>query len=211
MCQELKGKKSKQEFIMDNHVHILIKEGEEDLRVSMKRIEVSYVYWYNWKYDRVGHLFQDRYKSEVVENDRYLLTVLRYIHQNPLMANIVSDVKDYKWSSYSEYIHEAITIESKFILDIFDKDIKKAKLLFEEFHKIKDDIKCLDIEENRRIKDSEAMEIIKGICNVSHCMDIQGFSKIKRDSCFKIIKEKGLSTRQISRLTGVSRNIILKA
>lgn len=50
----------------------------------MKRIVVSYVAWYNRKYNRVGHLYQDRFKSEAVENDEYLLTVLRYIHQNPL-------------------------------------------------------------------------------------------------------------------------------
>lgn len=53
-------------------------------RTAMKRIGVSYVYWYNWKYERCGHLFQDRYKSEPVEDNRYLLAVLRYIHQNPL-------------------------------------------------------------------------------------------------------------------------------
>ena len=70
--------------LMGNHVHILLKEGKEDLGVTMRRIGASYVYWYNWKYERVGHLFQDRYKSEVVETEKYLLAVLRYIHQNPL-------------------------------------------------------------------------------------------------------------------------------
>ena len=59
------------------------KEGKEDLGIVFRRIGASYVYWYNGKYSRTGHLFQDRYKSEVVENDEYFLTVLRYIHQNP--------------------------------------------------------------------------------------------------------------------------------
>ena len=50
---------------------------------AIKRIGASYVYWYNAKYERVGHLFQGRFRSESVEGDRYLLVVLRYIHQNP--------------------------------------------------------------------------------------------------------------------------------
>lgn len=87
---------------MGNHVHILIKEGKEDLGNVMRRIGASYVYWYNVKYDRVGHLFQDRFKSEAVEDNRYLLSVLRYIHQNPLKAGIVSDIREYKWSSYKQ-------------------------------------------------------------------------------------------------------------
>ena len=69
--------------LMGNHVHLLIKEGREALPHAMKRIGTSYVSWYNWQYNRKGHLFQDRYKSEPVEDDVYFLTVLRYIHQNP--------------------------------------------------------------------------------------------------------------------------------
>jgi len=76
--------------LMGNHVHLLIKEGREPISNFMKRIGTSYVSWYNWQYNRKGHLFQDRYKSQPVENDAYFLTVLRYIHQNPLKADLVN-------------------------------------------------------------------------------------------------------------------------
>src|SRR5690554_3854054 len=72
--------------LMSNHFHLLIKEGKEELAAVFRRIGAKYVYWYNLKYKRCGHLFQDRYRSEVVETQQYLLTVLRYIHQNPLKA-----------------------------------------------------------------------------------------------------------------------------
>jgi REP element-mobilizing transposase RayT len=72
--------------LMKNHVHLLIRIGQEDLQHFMRKVGAKYVYWYNWKYDRVGGLFQDRYKSEPVEDDGYFLTVLRYIHQNPVKA-----------------------------------------------------------------------------------------------------------------------------
>ena len=57
---------------MHNHCHLLLKVENEDLEQIFKRIGARYVYWYNVKYKRVGHLFQDRYKSETVENDRQL-------------------------------------------------------------------------------------------------------------------------------------------
>jgi len=199
--------------LMGNHVHILIKENQEELGNSMRRIGASYVYWYNWKYERTGHLFQDRYKSEVVENDRYLLTVLRYIHQNPLKAGIVKDINQYKWSSYSEYLNKSKNqiVDEDFILELFDRDKNKAKTAFKEFHKIEEDIECLEVNDKKRLKDKEAKEIIIKICNVEHCKDLQKFYGNERDDKLNILKEEGLSTRQIARLTGISRGVILKA
>ena len=61
--------------LMDNHVHLMLSEGVEDVAKIMKRIIVSYVYYFNKKYKRVGHLFQDRFKSEIVEDDNYVLAL----------------------------------------------------------------------------------------------------------------------------------------
>ena len=72
--------------LMSNHIHLLIKEGQEPIATTMKRIGVSYVSWFNRKYERCGHLFQDRFRSRPVESDEYFLTVLRYIHQNPVQS-----------------------------------------------------------------------------------------------------------------------------
>ncbi|MEN6325889.1 MAG: transposase [Syntrophomonas sp.] len=88
--------------LMTNHVHILVQEKEEEISRVMKRIGTSYAWWYNSKYDRVGHLFQDRYKSEGVDNDAYLLSVRRYIHKNPMMAGLAQEPEDYRWSSANE-------------------------------------------------------------------------------------------------------------
>ncbi|MEI2400828.1 transposase, partial [Paenibacillus phytohabitans] len=65
--------------LMSNHVHLLIKEGDESISATMKRIGVSYAGYYNWKYRTTGHLFQDRFRSENVEDQAYLKTVVRYI------------------------------------------------------------------------------------------------------------------------------------
>ncbi len=83
--------------------------------------------------------------------------------------------------------------------------------MFKDFHQKSSTDNCLDITENKRLKDEEVIEIIKMICNIPHCIDLQKLEKDDRDKYLKIIKEKGLSTRQLSRLTGISRHIILKA
>ena len=118
---------------MGNHVHILLKEGQENLTLVLKRIAGSYVYWYNWKYRRSGHLFQDRFKSEPVENDAYFLTVIRYIHQNPIKAGICKQVDGYKFSSYNEYVKRSHLVDTDFCLGIIDieqfiefNDMKRA-------------------------------------------------------------------------------------
>ncbi len=80
---------------MSNHVHLLLEVADEDLDMIMKRIGGSYVYWYNWKDSRKGHLFQGRFKSEPVEADPYFLAVLWYIHQNPVKAKIVENIDGY--------------------------------------------------------------------------------------------------------------------
>ena len=116
---------------MGNHVHLLIKEGKETLSNTMKRIGASYVYWYNWQYNRKGHLFQDRFKSEAVEDDAYFLMVLRYIHQNPLKAGLTNDIASYKWSSYKEYMTETKIVNVDFVLSLFDKEKDKAIEKFE--------------------------------------------------------------------------------
>lgn len=196
--------------LMGNHVHMLIKEEEEELGITMRRIGASYVYWYNWKYERTGHLFQDRFKSEAVEDDRYFLAVLRYIHQNPIKAGMVKYAADYPWSSYSEFEGESSNLDTDFVLGLFDNDREKAVEMFKNFHKqIKND-DCLDVDGYKRMKDDEAVEIIKRVCRVSHCQEVQRLEEEKRNQYLSLLKREGLSTRQIARLTGISRVIILK-
>ncbi len=90
--------------LMDNHVHLLINDNKNDISQIMKSINVSYVYYFNNFYGRVGHLFQDRFVSEVVADDRYLLAVSAYIHNNPVRAGIVKKPEEFQWSSMREYM-----------------------------------------------------------------------------------------------------------
>ena len=189
--------------LMGNHIHILLKEGKENLTLVLKRIAGSYVYWYNWKYRRCGHLFQDRFKSEPVEDDAYFLTVIRYIHQNPIKAGICKNIDGYKFSSYNEYINKPNLVNVDFCLGIIDKE------QFIEFNNEFNDDICLDIRDNDfRLTDDEALKIIWKICKCKSVSDFQKFDKIKRNYYIEKLYKHRLSIRQISRLTGLSRKIV---
>lgn len=198
--------------LMDNHIHLLIKEGKESIGNTMKRIGVSYVSWYNRKYDRAGHLFQDRFKSEVVETDEYLLTVLRYIHQNPVKAGKAKSVEIYKWSSYAEYIGKSKIIETSFILGVFAEGREKSIVHFQNYMNEYADANYIEINEAKRMTDDKVKKIIQKYAKVKMPTELQNMEKIKRDEIVRKIKEmNGISTRQIARLTGISQSVIAKA
>lgn len=191
--------------LMGNHIHILLKEGKESLSQTLKRIAGSYVYWYNWKYSRVGHLFQDRFKSEPVEDETYLLTVLRYIHQNPVKAGLCKNVEGYKFSSYNEYVNKPNIIDAKFCFSIIDKE------QFVEFNNQLNEDVCLELfDKNYRLTDDKAKETIRKISRCKNLTEFQSLDINKRDKFIKELKEKGLSIRQICRLTGVSFSVVRK-
>ncbi len=191
--------------LMSNHIHLLLRVEKEDLDLIIKRIAGSYVYWYNWKYKRNGHLFQDRFKSEPVEDDAYFLTVIRYIHQNPIKAGLSKTIDDYKFSSYNEYISNSNLVDTDFCLGIIDKE------QFIDFNMEETQDVCLEIEDNDfRLMDDEAREIIRKISKCRTATEFQNLSIDKRDKYLKILRNSGLSIRQISRLTGIGFNIVRK-
>ena len=188
--------------LMGNHIHILLKEGHENLTQVFKRIAGSYVYWYNWKYHRCGHLFQDRFKSEPVEDDSYLLTVLRYIHQNPVKAKLCQTAEEYADSSMNESLVYPQLVETEFVLSILPAD------QFIDFHRQENDDKCLEIDEQFRLTDEKAKALI---LKISKCRNVTDFLQLdikKRNLYIHKLHEKGLSIRQISRLTGVTKKTV---
>jgi len=192
--------------LMDNHIHLLIHESEE-IGVSIKRITVGYVLWHNNRYGRVGHLFQNRYLSEPVESEGYLVHVLRYIHQNPLKANMVKKPEDYPWSSYNDYISayqgDVINIDADMVMAYF-----KEKKDFEEFTNTQNDDKFVDFEPEDKFTDDVLGDIIKKKIG-------SGFLREKsigeRNRLIKdIYYSTGVSIRQLGRVFGVDKSIIAK-
>jgi len=103
--------------LMSNHVHLLLKENEVPLAQIFKRLGARYASWFNKKYDRCGHLFQGRFRSEPVESDAYLITVLAYIYQNPVKAGLCNSPENYIWSS-RRFLGASKTIDEAELFEI---------------------------------------------------------------------------------------------
>ncbi|HZK54281.1 MAG TPA: transposase [Desulfosporosinus sp.] len=92
--------------LMTNHVHLQLETKEVKLGAIMKMINMKYAIYFNKKYHFVGQLLQGRYRSEMIDNDRYFLAINRYIHLNPVKANMVERPLEYAWSSCQTYFAE---------------------------------------------------------------------------------------------------------
>jgi Transposase and inactivated derivatives len=202
--------------LMSNHVHLLISEGKDSISLIMKRLGGSYAYWYNWKYERKGYVFQDRFKSENVEDDAYLQTVIRYIHRNPVKAGIVEKPEAYLWSSSSVYLGgkdfpPGLT-KTGLILGLFHNGKQNPQEIFGAFMEENDDIQCLDYVERKRITDREAEKIFTGIMKEQSILMLKGMPKKERDDVLRRLKNiEGVTIRQVSRLTGIGQTAVQNA
>lgn len=201
--------------IMTNHVHLLLRENDDNLSSYMKSVQVSYVSWYNSKYERCGHLFQDRFKSEAVENDAYLLTVIRYIHNNPVKAGIVKKPELYPWSSCANYYGVEMTalksIDTQLVLGIFSKQKEKAIEKFREFMNEPQQDQCMEYNEDRRLNEKEVYQLTAKLMDGRPVTAIQTLDPESRSLILhKLRYDHGASIRQISRVTGIPMHLVRK-
>lgn len=188
--------------LMGNHLHLVIQEGKEPLEQIFKRIGVRYVYWYNWKYKRSGHLFQDRFKSEPVNDDAYFLAVLRYIYQNPVKAGLCKEPGEYGWSSFR-------TLGGAPMISDHSKALELLPLAdLQAFVAQPSEELFLDVEMDARLNDQEAATLVKAVCRIKTLSDFQQLTAERQAGFIRVLHEKRCSIRQLERLTGVSKGQI---
>lgn len=191
--------------LMTNHVHILLKEHNMgDISIIMKRLLTRYAGWFNRKYSRSGALIANRYKSQPVEIDQYLLSLVRYIHQNPIRAKTVTEIEKFKWSSYSEYIHGSKLTDIEFILSMIDKEN------FKEYHQ-EEEKELYEVSDRIGKSEEYIRRRIMNLIGGREPHEIGLLPKPERDRIIKHLRQKeGFSIRQIERATGISRGVIAK-
>lgn len=199
--------------LMDNHVHLLLNENAGNISNIVQKISTSYANWFNAKYDRSGHLYQGRFRSGVVESDAIFLRVLRYIHQNPIRAGISKHVFNYRWSSADLYLKDPGIVDTEYGLQLFSQMADDAVGTYMEFmNEIEEnnDEDYLD-RDNRRYKDEELFPIFREY-GITRPTELQLMDKQRRDAILREIKQMdGVSIRQLSRITGISRSVIQRA
>lgn len=120
---------------MTNHVHVAIQAGQEPLARFIGTLLSRYAKGFNRNMGRSGHLFERRYGAKLVKDDSYLLELVRYIHQNPIRAGIVTRVSDYKWCSHHVYsgMKRQSWITTDTVLSLFGRDVRSARQQYVAF------------------------------------------------------------------------------
>ena len=196
--------------LMSNHVHLVIRVKDEILSKSIQNLEVRYSVYFNKKYNRVGHLFQNRFFSQKVDNLNYFLTLCKYVHRNHEKAGI-EDTGKYRWSSFKEYLNKETIINKKILLHYYNDDINELKNYTLTNNDLEDIYNYSEYELISKLSDGELSEIISKKFELKNASDISELSKDSRDKIIKDLKEiKGTGITQISRVTRISSYYIKK-
>ena len=188
--------------LMGNHVHLLLKENKEPLGTVFKRIGVAYAAYFNWKYNLTGHLFQDRFRSEPVTTDGYFMDVLRYICQNPVKAGLTENFLEYRWLECGG------VKETWGLTDSIEPYTLWTGDDLMEFIRQPVAINHIDYGDSKRLTDQEAIKRLKKAVKCQNVLEIAGWDEAKRKAAIRAARKQGISIRQLSRITGISKTVI---
>ncbi len=218
--------------IMDNHAHLLIEVNEARLSQIMQRIQQVYTQWFNRKYSRTGHVFQQRYKALLCDKERYLLQLIKYIHNNPVKAKLECGI-EYKWSSHIYYIGKKNSdiVDISYVLSIFSENKSKAINQYLQFMNLdSEEIMYMDIneclksklsvkqDEREAIKKTNIDKIIKDICinenvtvnDITKRTRIQKISDIRKAIVLLSEKYCNVSNKILAQKLNLSSSMISK-
>lgn len=196
--------------LMNNHIHLLIHIPDDKLASFFQSLGTRFVRWYNNKYSRSGHLFQDRFYSSAVESDQAFLSTLIYIHNNPVKANMCRYASEYRWSSINAYLGaKNPLINASFsyniagskdsLLQYFAKEADSPEnSLFENDHR----------ETNHFLTDEKALDIFRSITHLTSAADVITLEKVKRNEYVRLLKKEGLTIKQIARVMDISETTV---
>ena len=119
--------------LLDNHFHVSLRTHRANLSKAMQWLQTSYSVYFNLRHEASGHLFAGRYKSILVENERYLIALSCYVHLNPVKVGLVKDARSYRWSSCRAYTDSRANhnwLSTGVILDLFGRQRRKQKMMY---------------------------------------------------------------------------------
>jgi putative transposase len=179
--------------LMDNHYHIIMQTMDKKLQEIMHKLNNTYSKYFNLKYKRVGHVFQGRYKSSIIQDEKYMFNVLRYIHENPIVAGLCKKVEDYDWSSDKYYRRNLKGfVDTTLIMEMLSPDLCEAKNKYIDFINMSNDVNY----ENVDIVGDEAFKILY----TSKSKQLQGRKKLD-----EILMDTGLSIEEFDLIKMGSR------
>lgn len=193
--------------IMNNHAHIILYSKDiKELIKYMERLNTTYAMHYNRNEDRVGYVFRDRFKSKELYNQDYLTKCIKYVHMNPVKARIVREEKDYKYSSYNDYINKTGIVTKDLIEEIFNSEYNYLK----NFLEIEYNEKLFEDIEKEKISVDELQKEIQTFLKKED-VTIEELQVDKRliKKMYNLLKVKPTKA-ELARQLGISRSKISK-
>ena len=187
--------------LMENHVHLVLEDPAQTLSEMMQRLSGDYAQRFNRKSGRVGHVFENRFKSCPIENETYLLQAIRYVHDNPENAGICP-APEYPWSSYHEYVGLSEIADTHLMLDMLggvDGFIAYSQPETKRSYRF---------DRRARVPEGEASEVARLVLGELPAHEVKALPKVARNKALQEMRNMGLSVRQIERLTGVGHGTI---
>lgn len=189
--------------LMPNHIHLVIQTTAEPVGTVIKRLGVRYVGWFNRKYSRVGHLFQDRFKSLPVEDDAYLVTLLRYVWNNPVEAGLIDQADAYQWSSRRYLGLPGPALDDVRLRQLLPAEVF-AELREEAAPSPADRDLIARLEPTQQLPDHVAEHLLLRASRLSDVSEFNALSTTQRRQIVCELRTRGVAYRQIARLTGMS-------
>ncbi len=195
--------------ILDNHAHLVIEEtADESVSSFMRRIGVSFSYWYRQRYDLpTGEvLFRGRYLSEPLETEEAILKVVRYIHQEPVRIGMADKMENYYWSSYRFYLKPGNLVDRRLILDSLHFGGGYVSYMEEETEPVRM-LEEVPLKYGRT--DDEAAALFQIRMQENGYASLEQMEKDEKKKFLRRLKYVDeVSIQQLSRVTGVNRGYI---
>lgn len=205
--------------LMGNHYHLVVRASPEDLSSFGHKLNGAYAIYFNAAHERIGHLFQKRFSSQPIEDDSYLLSAIRYVHRNPVEAQL-SRTCAYPWSSYGVYLGESSGGAYSFGESVPYVPVKTELALgmlgdveaFESFHAhAGKETFADDVPMRARTDESEMLAIAREALDGLNPADVKSLPKPDRNHNLRALKATTLTLSQIALITGISRSTICRA
>ena len=121
--------------LMSNHIHLFLRTMLPNISEVMYHVNIAYAHYFNKRHRKTGHLFESRFKSKLVQEDRYFLSLLRYVHINPVKAGMAASPEEYAWSSHRAYLGytDSVVSDPKEALLLFSDDPERARAAYLDF------------------------------------------------------------------------------
>jgi len=190
--------------LMGNHVHLVLRADREPIGQVIKRLGVRYAGWHNRRHQRVGHLFQDRFKSVAVEDDEHLIVLLRYVWNNPVEAGIVDLPHAYRWSSLFPHRGSDGVVDPSDLLALMP-----ASTLAELTSRPSTDPPLRPVAHERpNMTDADAVALATRVCTAHGARRLTDLPRPVRRHVVAQLVALGVGTRQLARVISMSRSAV---